>query len=130
MKRKLLFIVIILTIFTNLFSNSYSEIFRKIENSKNRSAKMFEVYNNKRTEVLFYELQLVQNHYETQTTCIIQSYNQKLLTKFLSQVITVDNFYTFVTDYAEENSDTLVLSGEDYKTQDNKIFRYFCYELK
>lgn len=130
MKRKLLFIVIILTIFTNLFSNSYSEIFRKIENSKNRSAKMFEVYNNKRTEVLFYELQLVQNHYETQTTCIIQSYNQKLLTKFLSQVITVDNFYAFVTNYAEENSDTLVLSGEDYKTQDNKIFRYFCYELK
>lgn len=91
---------------------------------------MFEVYNNKRTEVLFYELQLVQNHYETQTTCIIQSYNQKLLTKFLSQVITVDNFYAFVTNYAEENSDTLVLSGEDYKTQDNKIFRYFCYELK
>jgi hypothetical protein len=129
MKKRLLFIVIILTIFTNLFCNSYSEIFRKIDNTKNKSVKMFEVYNDNNTEILFYELQLVQNYYETQTTCIIQSYNEKQLTKFLSQIINIDDFYSYVKEYAKYNT-SLVLSGEDYKTQNNKIFRYFCYELK
>jgi hypothetical protein len=129
MKKRLLFIVIILTIFTNLFCNSYSEIFRKIDNTKNKSVKMFEVYNDNNTEILFYELQLVQNYYETQTTCIIQSYNEKQLTKFLSQIINIDDFYSYVKEYAKYNT-SLVLSGEDYITQNNKIFRYFCYELK
>ena len=128
MKKNVIFLLFVL-VASGLFAEKLhrNEIYRNIDLS--RELYFYEVFN-ENNELMFYELETVQD-FSNSSTFYIRSLDKKTLLKFLNDLKRCSDrdYKKYITEY-EKNNNNLSFLWDDYKIIGNSINEYFCYELK